>query len=190
MLVVGAKRLALARMRAADRKQRATSRSQTRPSSSQDFPIGIATVVALPHAAFLGDDTNRRNAANGAKTRRPDLDVNPIAQRYRVARDAGVPAAEALDQRSKTGNICENSLTTPRQDLDNVTRTILAEVGQNGTPSSQAAIASVIRNRLAAGGYGKTPTEVVHQPYQFTPWNAGHEGAPNDPRGYQADSPA
>jgi hypothetical protein len=38
-------------------------------------------------------------------------------------------------------------------DLDNnVTCTILAEAGQNGTPASQAAVASVIRNRLAAGG--------------------------------------
>jgi len=63
-------------------------------------------------------------------------------------------------------------------DLDNVTRTIIAEAGQNGTPASMAAVASVIRNRLAAGGYGKTPTEVVHQPYQFTPWNPG---SGNDP---------
>jgi hypothetical protein len=44
-------------------------------------------------------------------------------------------------------------------DLDSVTRTILAEVGQNATPASMAAIASVIRNRVAAGGYGRTPSE-------------------------------
>ena len=50
-----------------------------------------------------------------------------------------------------------------------------------------AAVASVIRNRLAAGGYGKTPTEVVHQPYQFTPWNSG---SGNDPTRFQTDSPA
>jgi hypothetical protein len=42
------------------------------------------------------------------------------------------------------------------QDLDNVTRTILGEVGQNATPASMASIASVIRNRLAAGGYGSS----------------------------------
>jgi spore germination cell wall hydrolase CwlJ-like protein len=75
-------------------------------------------------------------------------------------------------------------------DLDNVTRTILAEVGQNATPASMASIANVIRNRLAAGGYGKTPSEVVHAPYQFTPWNAANQGAPNDPHGYDPRSPA
>ena len=34
-----------------------------------------------------------------------------------------------------------------------------------------AAVASVIRNRLAAGGYGKTPTDIVRAPNQFEPWN-------------------
>jgi spore germination cell wall hydrolase CwlJ-like protein len=54
-------------------------------------------------------------------------------------------------------------------DLDNVTRTIMAEAGENATPASVAAVASVIRNRLAAGGYGRTPSEIVHAPYQFSP---------------------
>jgi spore germination cell wall hydrolase CwlJ-like protein len=35
-----------------------------------------------------------------------------------------------------------------------------------------AAVASVIRNRLAAGGgYGRSPAEIVHSPYQFEAWN-------------------
>jgi spore germination cell wall hydrolase CwlJ-like protein len=34
-----------------------------------------------------------------------------------------------------------------------------------------AAVASVIRNRLAAGGYGKSPSEIVHAPSQFEAWN-------------------
>jgi spore germination cell wall hydrolase CwlJ-like protein len=33
-----------------------------------------------------------------------------------------------------------------------------------------AAVASVIRNRLAAGGYGRNPSEIVHAPNQFEPW--------------------
>jgi spore germination cell wall hydrolase CwlJ-like protein len=49
-------------------------------------------------------------------------------------------------------------------DLDNVTRTIMAEAGENATPASMAVVASVIRNRLAAGGYGKSPSEIVHAP--------------------------
>jgi hypothetical protein len=72
-------------------------------------------------------------------------------------------------------------------DLDKVTRTILAEAGQNGTPASMAAVASVIRNRLAAGGYGKTPSDIVHAPNQFEPWNPG---SGNDPMRFQTDSPA
>jgi Cell Wall Hydrolase len=97
-------------------------------------------------------------------------------------------------------------------DLDNVTRTIIAEAGQNGTPASMAAVRNrlagggygktpiaeagqngtpasmaAIRNRLAAGGYGKTPSEIVHAPNQFEPWNPG---SGNDPRRFQADSPA
>jgi hypothetical protein len=46
-------------------------------------------------------------------------------------------------------------------DLDNVTRTILGEAGGNATPASMAAVASTIRNRLAAGGYGRTPSEMA-----------------------------
>jgi Cell Wall Hydrolase len=60
----------------------------------------------------------------------------------------------------------------------NVTRTILGEVGESATPASMAAVASVIRNRLAAGGYGKTPTDIVRAPNQFEPWNPG---SGNDP---------
>jgi N-acetylmuramoyl-L-alanine amidase len=76
------------------------------------------------------------------------------------------------------------------QDLDNVTRTILSEVGEKGSPAEMASIATSIRNRLAKGGYGDSVSDVVHKPYAYTPWNKGNEGAPNDPRGYSADSPA
>jgi hypothetical protein len=49
-------------------------------------------------------------------------------------------------------------------DLDDVTRTILAEAGQNASPASMTAVASVIRNRVAAGTYGSSPSEVVRAP--------------------------
>jgi spore germination cell wall hydrolase CwlJ-like protein len=49
-------------------------------------------------------------------------------------------------------------------DLDSVTRTILAEAGENATPASMAAVASVIRNRLTASGYGKTPLRSSMRP--------------------------
>jgi spore germination cell wall hydrolase CwlJ-like protein len=41
----------------------------------------------------------------------------------------------------------------------------------SSAPASMAAVASVIRNRLAAGGYGRSPTEIVHAPNQFEAWN-------------------
>ena len=63
-------------------------------------------------------------------------------------------------------------------DLDSVTRTILGEAGTNATPASMAAVASVVRSRLAAGGYGKSPSEIVHAPGQFEAWTPppGGEG--------------
>ena len=85
------------------------SRGQAWPGGGQNFPIGIATVVALPHAAFFGDDANRRYAANGAKTRRPDLNVDPVLERYRVARNAAVPAAKLFHKRRKLRNVRENA---------------------------------------------------------------------------------
>ena len=77
------------------------------------------------------------------------------------------------------------------QDLDNVTRTILAEAGQSATPQSMAAVAAVIRNRQAAtnsghGSYGATPTAVVHAPNQFEPWNPN---SGNDPTRFSPQDP-
>ena len=46
-------------------------------------------------------------------------------------------------------------------DLDSVTRTILAEAGENATPASMAAVASVVRNRLAAGDADATTRLIV-----------------------------
>jgi spore germination cell wall hydrolase CwlJ-like protein len=53
------------------------------------------------------------------------------------------------------------------QDLDNVTRTMLAEAKQPYTPAGMASVASVIRNRLAFGGFGNNPSEIVHAPGQL-----------------------
>ena len=71
--------------------------------------------------------------------------------------------------------------------LDNVTRTMLAEAKQPYTPAGLASVASVIRNRLAAGKFGSSPSAIVHAPNQFEPWNPG---SGNDPRRFGADSPA
>jgi spore germination cell wall hydrolase CwlJ-like protein len=50
-----------------------------------------------------------------------------------------------------------------------------------------AAVASVIRNRLVAGGFGNSPTAIVHARNQFEPWSPG---SGNDPSRFDAKSPA
>lgn len=54
-------------------------------------------------------------------------------------------------------------------DLDMVTRTIIGEAG-NQSPVGQAAVAHVVLNRLNAGKYGDTASQVVLAPGQFEPW--------------------
>lgn len=49
-------------------------------------------------------------------------------------------------------------------------RTILGEAA-NEPPQGQAAVASVILNRVASGKYGKSASDVVLAPNQFEPWN-------------------
>jgi hypothetical protein len=58
------------------------------------------------------------------------------------------------------------------QDLDAWARTAAAEDANN-----PLAVAAVIGNRLAAGGYGSTPAAVVHAPKQFEVWQNGRAQA-------------
>jgi fermentation-respiration switch protein FrsA (DUF1100 family) len=79
------------------------------------------------------------------------------------------------------------SMDLSGSDLDNVTRAILGEAGPSAMPASMAAVASVIRNRLAAGGYGKSPSEIVRAPNQFEPWNPD---SGNDPGRFASSNAA
>jgi spore germination cell wall hydrolase CwlJ-like protein len=64
-------------------------------------------------------------------------------------------------------------------------RTILGEAGNQG-PQGQAAVASVILNRVAAGKYGKSASDVVLAPNQFEPWSTRRQ----ELLGYKPDSAA
>jgi hypothetical protein len=55
------------------------------------------------------------------------------------------------------------------QDRDYIIRTVIGEAGDQ-PPVGQAAVTSVIMNRVNAGNYGKSPTDVVLAPSQFEPW--------------------
>jgi hypothetical protein len=57
------------------------------------------------------------------------------------------------------------------EDRDNVVRTVLGEVDPADGDDSARAVASVIRNRVRAGGYGASPSEVVHGRGQFEAWS-------------------
>lgn len=62
-------------------------------------------------------------------------------------------------------------------DMDNLVRTMYAEAGNQGD-QGLAAVASVIKNRLASGNYGNSATDVITQPKQFSSWNSGTPKAP------------
>jgi|GEM_PF-6949960 len=68
-------------------------------------------------------------------------------------------------------------------DLDLVTRTVLAEAGNQG-PIGQAAVAAVIRNRMQSRRM--SAGDVVLERNQFEPWNPG---SGNDPMRLDANSP-
>jgi hypothetical protein len=55
-------------------------------------------------------------------------------------------------------------------DADLLARTILGEAANQGDVG-QAAVAHVVKNRLASGRYGKTLEDVLFAPKQFEPWN-------------------
>lgn len=75
-------------------------------------------------------------------------------------------------------------------DRDLVIRTLLSEAGGEGV-EGQAAVAHVIRNRMARGRYGgRSAGEVVTAPNQFEPWNTVGSGAKNDPASYDPNSSA
>lgn len=58
------------------------------------------------------------------------------------------------------------------RDRDAMIRTVMTEA-RGGDALGQAAVASVIRNRLAKGTYGDSPSQIVTAPYQFEPWQRG-----------------
>lgn len=80
-----------------------------------------------------------------------------------------------------------NSPVSP-DERDLAIRTIIGEAGQE-PPVGQAAVASVIKNRLASGNYGDSLKSVILAPKQFSVWNAGDPAgdlarkvSPDDPK--------
>src|SRR5580698_393387 len=70
-------------------------------------------------------------------------------------------------------------------DLDAVARTVLSETR---SPQGQAAVASVIKNRLESGDYPDTPRGIVMARGAFEPWSLPRASA-NHPLAHSADSP-
>ena len=75
-------------------------------------------------------------------------------------------------------------------DRDLAIRAVLAEAGNQG-PVGQAAVAHVIRNRMAAGRYGGSDARgVVLAKNQFEPFNHFGTGHENDPARFHPSDPA
>jgi spore germination cell wall hydrolase CwlJ-like protein len=62
------------------------------------------------------------------------------------------------------------------RDRDAMIRTAIAEAASDD-PMGWAAVASTIRNRLATGDFGSTPSDVVRAPGQFEVWQNGRAQA-------------
>src|ERR1700688_4394369 len=73
------------------------------------------------------------------------------------------------------------------QDRDLLTRTVLSEAGTDGAPG-MAAVASVIKNRIASGNYGASPSDVVLQPGEFSAWGLPRTD-PNSPSRWSTKNP-
>jgi spore germination cell wall hydrolase CwlJ-like protein len=76
-------------------------------------------------------------------------------------------------------------------DRDALIKTIAGEAGSEG-PDGQAAVAHVVANRLAAGGYGNSVYDIVHAPaagvnpkqgyHEFSLWNPVNKGGNLQPQ--------
>ncbi len=155
-------------------------------------------------------EAERANAAESAKIIQEAYGSLRGLQGDSPAQSQGLPQSSSLPpggmtstgqpQPNTTGKIYSNDEPSPLdppsgQDRDKAVRTIIAEAGNQG-PVGMQAVASVIRNRAANGGYGgDTASGVVTARNQFEPWNtaAGRSKmAAIDPnsREYQAASAA
>jgi hypothetical protein len=84
-------------------------------------------------------------------------------------------------------------------DRDALIRTIAGEAGNQG-PAGQAALAHVVMNRFAAGGYGDTVKDIVQAPaagvkpslgfHEFSTWNAPAKGGNSIPQIMSSSDPA
>jgi conjugal transfer mating pair stabilization protein TraG len=84
-------------------------------------------------------------------------------------------------------------------DRDALIRTIAGEAGGEG-PQGQAALAHVVMNRLAAGGYGDTVKDIVQASaagvnpargyHEFSTWNPPARGGNSIPQNMSSSDPA
>ncbi len=103
---------------------------------------------------------------------------SPTATPATTSPMGGLPALPALSAPTNlsANRIYSNDEPSPLDppsgaDRDAAIRTVIAEAGNQG-PVGMNAVASVIKNRAAAGNYGgDTAGAVVRAPNQFEPWN-------------------
>lgn len=92
---------------------------------------------------------------------------------------AVAPAAAAINSANASASVTPNPFSVDPQSRDLAIRTIIGEAGGESA-DGQAGVASVLKNRLASGQYGKDLESVIYAPKQFSLWN------PGDPAGKMA----
>ena len=110
----------------------------------------------------------------------PNIQFDPKDGKITETSDSGqapaVPPSGGNPDPMPAGDLHVPASYTP-QDRDTMIRTIIGEAAGEG-PEGMAAVALVIRNRMADSRYPDTPGGVSLQPGQFSAWNT--DGSGND----------
>lgn len=164
----------------------------TNQNSARDAAMRVASIPATSDAA-IADLARQHDAAvdqavgqgiytatEGVSLKRQflqDISSQRVKTLFDNTPDAQKPAFAA--------RFAEQFGSAGERDL--VVRTVLGEAGGEG-PAGMSAVAHVIKNRVDAGTYGKSASEVVLSPSQFSMWNPG-DPAGSTARAISPDSP-
>lgn len=156
---------------------------------AREIPAGLVPSMARDNAdlppLFSGKETPEPSrmaiAAKQAADAEPEAEpaAKPVSVPSMARADANVPAVKPGLEPARAPVQQQAASLTPT-DRDAVIRTIIGESGREPY-EGQLGVAQVIRNRQLSGRYGKSASDVVYAPKQFSVWNAG------DPAGVMAN---
>lgn len=155
---------------------------------ARDVNVGLVPSMARSNAdlppLFAGKETPEPSqmavAAKQAVDAEPETpEAKPVSVPSMARADTNVPAVKPGLEPAKAPVQAQVAPLTGA-DRDAVIRTIIGESGREPY-EGQLGVAQVIRNRQLSGRYGKSASDVVYAPKQFSVWN------PGDPAGAMAN---